>query len=72
MSVEMRKKVATAVREALAVLGRAWTVTPMGDGTDPDLDRVVAGQVLAAESHLWEARAALDRLTSPATEEVDE
>lgn len=72
MSVEARKKVSAAVREALAVLGRAWTVTPMGDGTDPELDRVIAGQVLAAESHLWEARAALDRLTSPATEEVDE
>lgn len=63
MSIEARKKVATAVREALAALGRAWTATPVGDGTDPELDRVVAGQVLAAESHLWEARAALDRLT---------
>lgn len=71
MSIEARKEVATAVREALAALGRAWTATPMGDGTDPELDRVVAGTVLAAESHLWEARAALDRLTSPATEEVD-
>ena len=71
MSIEARKEVATAVGEALAALGRAWIATPMGDGTDPELDRVVAGAVLAAESHLWEARAALDRLTSPATEEVD-
>ena len=70
MSIGSRKKVATAVREALAALGRAWTATPVGDGTDPELDRVVAGQVLAAESHLWEARAALDRPTEG--EEVDE
>ena len=69
MSIEARKKVAAAVREALAALDWAWLSTLLGDGTDPDLDRVVAGMVLAAESHLWEARAALDRLTSPATEE---
>ena len=72
MSIEARKEVAAAVREALAALGRAWTATPLGDGTDPELDRVVAGVIMSAESHLWEARAALDRLTSPATEGVDE
>ena len=68
MSIEARKDVAAAVREALAALGRAWTATPVGDGTDPELDRVVAGQVLAAESHLWKARAALDQLIAEGEE----
>lgn len=71
MSIEARKEVAAAVREALAALDRAWTATPMGDGTDPEPDRVVAGVIMPAESHLWEARDALDRLISPATEEVE-
>ena len=60
MNMDVRKEVAAAIRSACAVLDRAWMATPVGDGTDPDLDRVVAGPVLAAESHLWEARAALD------------
>ena len=71
MSAEARTEVAAAVREALAALGRAWKVARPGSWEDPELERVAAGAVLAAESHLWEARAALDRLTSPATEEVD-
>lgn len=62
MSIEARKEVATAVREALAALSRAWTVARPGSWEDPELERVVAGMVLAAESHLWEARATLDRL----------
>lgn len=69
MSIEARKEVAAAVREARAALDRAWASAPVGDGTDPELDRVVAGQVLAAESHLWKASAVLVRLTEG--EEVD-
>ena len=69
MSVEMRKEVAAAVREARAVLDRVWSSVPVGDGADPELDRVIAGAVLAAESHLWEASAELARLTVGA--EVD-
>lgn len=62
MSVEMRKEVAAAVREARAALDRVWASAPVGDGTDPELDRVIAGPVLSAESHLWDASAALVRL----------
>ena len=69
MNMDVRKEVAAAVREARAALDRVWWSVPVGDGTDPDLDRVIAGPVLAAESHLWEARAALDRLAEG--EEVD-
>lgn len=69
MNVEARKEVAAAVREARAALDRVWWSVPVGDGTDPELDRVIAGPVLAAESHLWEASAALARLTED--EEVD-
>lgn len=71
MSIEARKEVATAVRAASAALSRTWKIAHVGTGDDPKLDRVVAGIILPAESHLWEASAALDRLTSPATEEVD-
>lgn len=69
MNVEARKEVAAAVREARAALDRVWWSVPVGDGTDPELDRVIAGPVLAAESHLWAAAAALVRLTKGA--EVD-
>lgn len=62
MSADVRKEVATAIGEALAALGRAWKVARPGSWEDPELERVAAGAVLAAETHLWEACAALDRL----------
>ena len=57
-----RKEVAALVRKAAAALSRAWKVARPGSWEDPELDRVVAGIILPAESHLWEASAALDRL----------
>lgn len=69
MSIEARKKVATAVREAHTALSQTWRLACVGSGLDPELERVVAGQVLSAESHLWDAAAALARLTKD--EEMD-
>ena len=63
MNTEARKEVAAAVREASTALSRTWKIAHVGTADDMELDRVVAGPVLAAESHLWEALAALDRLT---------
>ena len=71
MSAADRKEVAALVREASAALSRIWKLAHVGTADDPALDRVVAGPILAAETHLWEARAALDRLTSPATQGVE-
>lgn len=62
MSADVRKKVAVTVRAASAALSRTWKIAHVGTGDDPELDRVVAGIILPAESHLWEASAALDRL----------
>ena len=62
MSADVRKEVAALVREASAALSRTWKLAHVGTGADPELDRVVAGIILPAESHLWEASAALDRL----------
>ena len=62
MNVEGRKEVLAAVGEARSALSRTWKIAHVGTGDDPELDRVVAGIILPAESHLWEASAALDRL----------
>lgn len=66
-----RREVAALVREASDALSRIWRIARPGSWEDPELERVAAGMVLAAESHLWEARATLDRLIAE-DEEVDE
>lgn len=62
MNTANRKEVRAVVHEARAALNRAWALAPVGYGEDVELKRVVAGMILAAESHLWEASATLDRL----------
>lgn len=56
MPVNERKRALRAVHEVLAVLDRLWDAVPVGDGSDPELDRVIAGPVLSAESYLLNAR----------------
>jgi hypothetical protein len=63
MSTDVRKEVLAAVHEAAIALSQTWRLACVGSGLDPELERVVAGQVLSAESHLWDAVAALARLT---------
>lgn len=69
MNADVRREVAAAVHKASAVLSRTWELARVGSGVDPELDRVIACPVLSAESHLWEASAALVRLAEG--EEVD-
>lgn len=61
MSVNDRKRALRAVYDVLAILDRLWDAVPVGDGSDPELDRVIAGPVLMAESNLLNARFQLIR-----------
>lgn len=70
MNPDVRKEVAALVREASAALSRIWKIARPGSWEDPELERVVAGMVLAAESHLWEVVPVLVRLAEGV--EVDE
>jgi hypothetical protein len=69
MLMEDRERTLVAVCEVLAVLDRFWEVSAVGDGDDPELDRVIAGPVLAAEHHLWDARFQLKHLINEEQEE---
>ena len=62
MSTDVRKEVLAAVHEAATALSQTWRLACVGSGLDPELERVVTGQVLSAESHLWDAAAALASL----------
>ena len=62
MSTYERRRVLRAVYEALDALDKLWEEAPVGDGSDVELDRVIAGPVLAEKSCLWKARACLTRL----------
>lgn len=62
MSADERKRTLRVVYRALAALDKLWEEAPVCGGSDVELDRVIAGPVLAAEHHLWEARECLMRL----------
>ena len=64
-----RKRALRAVYEVLAVLDRLWDAVPVGDGSDPELDKVIAGPILMAESNLLNARFHLIQLINEEAEE---
>lgn len=71
MSVEGRKEVLAAVGEARSALSRTWKVARVGTGKDVELERIVAGMILAAQTHLWAVASELRRLCDEGVE-VDE
>ncbi|WP_039886985.1 hypothetical protein [Schaalia georgiae] len=71
MSIEARKEVLEAVREARTALNRMWQIASHNDlEEDPELERVVAGAIRAANAQLWEVVPVLVRLAEGV--EVDE
>lgn len=62
MVTDDRKRTLQVVYRALAALDELWEEAPVCGGTDVELDRVIAGPVLTAELHLWDARGCLMRL----------
>lgn len=62
MSADERKRTLRVVYRALAALDKLWEEAPVCDSSDVELDRVIAGPVLTAEQHLWEASECLMRL----------
>ena len=70
MVTDDRKRALRAVYEALDVLDLLWDGVPMDDGSDAELNHVIAGPVLAAEHHLWDARFQLKHLINEEQEEA--
>lgn len=68
MVADDRKRTLQVVYKALAALEELWERAPVCDGSDVELDRVIAGPVLAAESCLLRARASLTRLVNERAE----
>lgn len=71
MNKNARKEVAALVREARTALSRTWKIAHVGTGKDVELERIVVGMILAAQTHLWAVASELRRLCDEGVE-VDE
>ena len=69
MLVDDRTRTLRVVYRALAPLDQLWEKAPVCDDTDVELNHVIAGPVLAAEHHLWDARFQLMELMEEEQEE---
>lgn len=57
-----REEVLKEIEKARRALGRAADSAGLGSGEDIGLERIVASDLLSAESHIWNASARLTRL----------